>query len=158
LFVRLTATVPVVPSATVPKAAVVADRLVGAIPVPFSATVCEPLVGVVPMVKVPVSEVVDAGVKVTPMTQLAPAASELPQVVGAVGYGITAKLAPETLIDLIVMVADPAFPNVTVWAALASWTTWLPKPRVVGVTVVAALARAVENRQSIAVSDAKIAL
>ena len=113
----------VVPSATVPKATIVAESVVGAIPVPVSTTVCEPLDGVVVMVRVPVSEVAEAGVKVTPMTQLAPAASELPHVVGEVGYGTRAKLDPETPIDLIVMAADPVFAKVTVWAALVSWTT-----------------------------------
>jgi len=145
----------VVPSATVPKGTVVADSVVGAIPVPVSATFCEPLVGVVVMVRVPVSEATEAGVRVTPMLQLAPAASELPHVV--VGDETLAKPVPETPIDLIVMAADPVFVKVTFPTALVSWTTTLPKANVPGETVVAATAKEEEKRQNITVSESVIA-
>ena len=61
-----------------------------------------------------------AGVKVTLMEQLAPEATELPQVL------VSAKSPVATMLERV-NIAEPKFPSVTSGAALVVWTGWLGK-------------------------------
>jgi hypothetical protein len=70
------------------------------------------------------------GVKVTLITQLAPATSELPQV--SATSAKSQALVPVIVRLLIVKVALPVLVSVTVWAVLVVAMAWLPKERLVG--------------------------
>ena len=100
------------------------------VPVPERLTTCvlpeTPLLLSV-MLSVPVSGPVEAGVKVTLMAQLLPAARLEPQVL------VSAKL-PLAVIELMVSAAVPVFERVTVCAALVVPCSWLPKLRLTGET------------------------
>ena len=97
-------------------------RLVGAkvtagavVPVPDSPTVCGlPLALSVTVIE-PVREPAAVGVKVTEIVQLAPATTELPQV-------LVWLKSPLAAIVVIVRVADPLLVNVTDCAALVVLT------------------------------------
>jgi hypothetical protein len=67
----------------------------------------------------------------------------------AMAYGPPAV----TLSELIVIAAVPVFLRVTILGVLVVLTTTLPKFTEVAETVVCATAKAVENRQNIAISD-----
>jgi hypothetical protein len=90
----------VVPTATVPKASVLAERVTGALPVPVRLTVCGLFTASSVNVSVPVAAAIAVGENVTPTTHVAPAAILAPQVLLA-----TAKPAlvtmPEKLRDAL---------------------------------------------------------
>jgi len=148
-------TVLSVPTTTSPKFIDAIDNAVAFTPVPLSVTVVVGLLAVVLMVSVSAGCVPKAiGLRVRPMAQLAPAANApgLAHVVDgdpAMAYGPPAV----TLSELIVMAAVPVFLRVTVLGALVVLTTTLPKFSAVAETVVCATAKAVENRQNIAIND-----
>ena len=83
---------------------------------PESATVCEPAGALSVTVMVPVSGPPAVGVKVTLMAQFAPTATDPPQVL------VCAKLALAATV-VIASVAEPLLARVTVWAALAVFTS-----------------------------------
>src|SRR5262249_2858601 len=70
------------------------------------------------------------GVKVTLMVQLAPAFTELPQLLFSAKSPLVAML-------VMVRVALPLLVRVTVWGLLVVPTLWLPKARLVGDRVTA---------------------
>jgi hypothetical protein len=82
-----------------------------AVPVPLKATVCGEPAALSVMVRVPVRAPLAAGVNVTEMVQLAPAATLDPQ------FWVSAK-SPDAEMELIANAAEPEFVSVTVWAAL----------------------------------------
>jgi hypothetical protein len=98
------------------------------VPVPVRATVCGlPLalsVMLTAAVRLPVAE----GVKVTLIVQLAPAATELPQVLV---WAKSLALAPVTARLVMFSVALPVLLTVTLRAVLVVGTGWLPKARLV---------------------------
>jgi hypothetical protein len=72
---------------------------------------------------------VDAGVKLTEMLQLDPAASEVPQeLVSAKSPG----LAPVSVTLVMASAAVPGFESTTTCAPLVVLTAWLPKATVLG--------------------------
>jgi hypothetical protein len=134
ILVIVKLTVPVLVSVTVCAALVVptvwlanvneeAERLtvvVGAVPVPVRLTVCGLPEALSVMLKVPVRVPEAVGVKVMLMVQLAPAATELPQL------SVSAK-SPLGEILVIVRAALPVLDSITVCAALVVPTVWLAK-------------------------------
>jgi len=105
-----------------PRATVAEDDVVdtvkspcaGAVPVPESATVCSDPAALSAIERVAAKLAAEAGVKVTEIEQLAPAASDVPQVL------VCAKsdgLAPASVIPEIVSAALPVFLSVAVCAA-----------------------------------------
>ena len=130
-------TVLVLPTAWLPKARLVGERLTtAAVPVPERLTLC----GLPRALSVMLSEAVRLplaeGVNVTLIVQWAPAASDLPQVL------VSAKLLPLVPVRarlVMLKAALPVFLRVTVCAVLVVPTCWLPKARLVGLTAVAPL-------------------
>lgn len=100
------------------------------------------------MVRVADSAAVVAGVKVTLIVQLAPAA----RVAGDKGQVFVSEksdpLAPEKEILVIVKATFAPLVRVTVWAVLLVLTVWLPKANDVGATVTAPTAEAGENLET----------
>jgi len=82
-------------------------------------------------VRVPLAD----GLKVTLMVQLAPAATELPQVLL---WAKSLALTPETAMLEMFSVALPGLLRVAVCAALALPRDWLPKERLEGETLISA--------------------
>jgi hypothetical protein len=114
----------VLPSTTVPKFRVLAERVTGELvlpPVPLRLTVCEPLRALSLNVRLPVAAPVAVGVKVTPTAQLAPAARLVPQVLPAIAK---APLVPmlENASDMLCW-----FVSVTVFAELVVPIATVPK-------------------------------
>jgi hypothetical protein len=139
---------------TFPKAKVVAESVVGAIPVPVSDTVLLP--AVVVMVKVPVAAPREEGVSVIPMVQLAPAArppglAHVDEAPTLTAYSLPAG----TEYELMVMAAEPVFLRVTFDTELVSPTTTLPKASAVGVTVVCATPNAENKRHDVIVDNSR---
>src|SRR4029077_2949746 len=141
MLVRFSALVPVLVSVTVcaelvtfrfwlPKFRLAGERLtLDVIPVPESATVCGLPVALSVTVIVPGWLPVAVGVKVTLMEQLAPAATEAPQVL-VWPYCVLAAML------VMFRAAVPELVSVTDCAALAVFRFWLPKLRVVGAKLV----------------------
>jgi hypothetical protein len=101
----------------------------GVTPVPESAEVCGDPAALSATLIVAVKLAAEAGVNVTEMVQLAPAASELPQVL------VCAKLlglVPATLMRVMVNGALPGLERVAVCAELVVPVVWLGKLRDVG--------------------------
>jgi hypothetical protein len=138
LMVRLAS--PVLESVTVcaalavfktwlPNVSLVSDKeTLGTAPVPLRETRCGLPDPLLVMVKVPVRKPAAAGVKVTVIMQLAPAASVAAQL------ELRAKL-PEMAIALIVRPASPVLESVTVRAELVVRKLWPPKTKLAGATV-----------------------
>ena len=108
-----------------------------AVPVPVKFTVCGLPVALSVMVRLAVRLPVAVGAKVTLIAQLAPAATELPQVV------VSAKsplLAPVIAILVTLNDTAPVLVNVTMRAALVVPTPWLPKLTLVGERLIAGVA------------------
>ena len=121
----------VVPTVWLAKVIEVAERLavvVGAVPVPVRLTVCGLPEALSVMLKVPVRIPEAVGVNVTLMVQLAPTATELPQV----SVSVKSPLA-EMLV--IVRATLPVLDSVTVCAALVVPTVWPPNVTDVGETL-----------------------
>ena len=100
------------------------ERLtVGIVPVPERVIVCGLSAALSEMVIAPVCCPAVVGVNVTLIVQLAPAATEMPQLL------VCANWPLETM---LVMLSDavPVFFSVTDFAALVVFTRWLPKVRV----------------------------
>ena len=102
-----------------PKLRLVAESVtLGAMPVPVKASVCAlpeaPLLLSV-TVRVPLRAPVAAGLKLTLIVQVPPAATGVEQVLVSPK---SPALAPETATLLTVSAAVPALETVTVWAAL----------------------------------------
>src|SRR5437016_2908473 len=94
------------------KGRLAGDRLTaGAVPVPLSDTVCGLPVALSAIVTAPVRVPVAVGVNVTPMVQLAPAASDAPQVL------VSAK-SPLAAILVMLRAALPVLVRVTVCETL----------------------------------------
>jgi len=96
--------------------------------VPDSLTVCGMPVELWLRVRAALKDPEAAGVKVTLMAQLAPAATLAPQLL------LCAKslgFAPVSARPLMLKAALPALVNVTDWAELVLPTAWLPKARLV---------------------------
>ncbi len=105
----------VVPTVWLAKVSEVTERLavvVGAVPVPVRLTVCGLPEALSVMLKVPVRVPDAVGVNVTLMVQLAPAATEPPQV------SVSAKSPLAAILPVIVRAALPLLDSVTVCAAL----------------------------------------
>src|SRR5580658_1560314 len=143
ILVMLTAVLPVllnvtvwavvvVPTFSLPKLRLVAERFrPGAVPVPLRVTDCGLPAALSVMVTLAVWLPLAAGVKVTLMEQLAPAARELPQVLV---WAKAPLLVPVMAMLVMVMATVPVLLNVTVCAALVVPTFWLPKLRLVAET------------------------
>ena len=86
-----------------------------AVPVPLRVTVWGEPVALSATETVAVKLAADAGLKVTEMEQLAPAASELPQVLV---WAKSAGLVPVMEMPLMESAAEPVFLSVAAWAAL----------------------------------------
>jgi hypothetical protein len=100
-----------------------------AAPVPVSKTICGLLESLSEIVSVPVLAPVVVGVKVTLMSQLAPAPTEVPHVF------VWAK-SPLGVMLVMAKAEDPLLVSVTVCAVLVVLTLWVPKVRLVGKTVI----------------------
>ncbi len=108
----------VVPTVWLAKASEVAERLAvvaGAVPVPVRVTDCGLSEALSVMLRVPVRVPEAVGVKVTLMLQLAPAATELPQVLVCVKSPL---FVPVTAMLVRLSEALPVFESVTDCAAL----------------------------------------
>src|SRR5690242_11434717 len=94
----------------------------GIVPVPERVIVCGLLAALSEMVIAPVCSPAVVGVNVTLIVQLAPAATEMPQLF------VCANCPLETI---LVMLSDavPVFLSVTDFAALVVFTRWPPKDR-----------------------------
>jgi hypothetical protein len=118
----------VVPTATEPKSKLVGESF-AVVPIPLSVTFCG-LPGALSVTdSLPVRFPICVGSKVTLTVQLAPAASELPQV------WVCAKspaLVPVIAMAVIVNVVVPTLVSVTVFAGLAVSMATVPKLKVVG--------------------------
>src|SRR5437868_1396743 len=128
----------VVPTTWFPNANEVGFTLI-ATPVPVSGTVNVPaglplllFTALVRMVRVPLFAPSDVGRKVTPMLQLPPPATLVPQLFATVVF--RAKL-PEVEILVIAIAELPLFESVTVLMALVTLVAWFPKASDVGFTL-----------------------
>src|SRR5581483_2175306 len=133
VFLRVTGRAElVVPSPWAGNVKLVADKLTaGAVPVPVRPIDCGLPVALSLMVTVPVRAPVAAGAKVTLIVQLAPAATELPQV------WVCAK-SPLAVMLVIVKIEVLVFFTVTDCAALVVPSGWLPNVRFGGVKLTVA--------------------
>jgi len=128
----------VAPTAVEAKARLVGDTEIAAAPaatpVPERETVCVPTLSATASVAVSAPE--DAGLNSTETVQLAPAASEVPQVVA--DFTNELELVPLTVSDVSEAEAVPVFLTVTTWAAVVTPTVVEAKLRLVGETEMAA--------------------
>jgi hypothetical protein len=115
------------PTGSFPKLRLPGERLTpGLAPVPERVTVCGLPLALSATLSAAVKEPLAAGVKVTLIVQLPPAATLAPQLL------LCAKsmgFAPVSAIPLILKAPLPVLLKVTVWAALVAPTAWLPKAR-----------------------------
>jgi hypothetical protein len=123
----------VLPTATVLKLNVLADRVTGALPVPLRLTVWGLFSAWSVNVNAPVAAPVVTGVNVTPTMQLAPAARLAAQVLLAIAK---APLVP--MLEKL-KAALPRFVSVTVLAALVLPTANVPKFKLLEETVACAM-------------------
>ena len=118
----------VVPTATEPKSKLVGESF-AVVPIPLSVTFCGLPVALSVTDSVPVRFPICVGLKVTLTVQLAPAASELPQVwVCAKSPALVPVIAMEVIVNLVV----PTLVRVTVFAGLVVPTATEPKFKLVG--------------------------
>ena len=110
-----------------------------AVPVPLSATVCGEPGAVSATLRVALRAAAEAGLKATKTAQLAPAASEVPQVFN---WRNDVGLVPAIDIELSVTAPEPLFVTVTSCAALVAPNTVLGNVRVVGDSVIDRVAAA----------------
>jgi hypothetical protein len=133
-FVSVTLLAPLVlPTATVPKFKELEERVTGALPVPVRLTVCGLFRALSVNVSVPVTAPIAVGEKVTPTTQLAPAAILVPQVLLA-----TAKPALVTMLEKL-RATFTRLVSVTVLTALVPPTATVPKFKLLEERVTGAL-------------------
>jgi hypothetical protein len=115
------------PTGSFPKLRLLGERPTpGLAPVPDRAIVCGLPLALSATLTAAVKEPLAAGVKVTLIVQLPPAATLAPQLL------LCAKslgFAPVSAIPLILKAPLPVLLKVTVWAALVAPTAWLPKAR-----------------------------
>jgi hypothetical protein len=123
------------PTAVVLKLKELADSVTGALPVPARLTVCGLLIALSAKLRVPVTAPSAAGVKVTPIVQLAPAAMLSPQVLLAMAKELPAEMempvSESAVLSLLV--------TVTVFATLVLPTASEPKLRLLEENVTGAL-------------------
>ena len=112
-------------------------------PIPLSVMVCGLFVALSVRVRVPVRVPIAAGTNFTLIEQLAPAATELPQVPNPAKAKSPVKLAPRVRVVL------PEFLSVMNCAALLVPTFWLPKVNEVGERLAAGVALAVADKAPI---------
>jgi len=142
---------------TLPKLTEVLGSVVGVIPTARSDTFCGLFDALVVMVKTPDSTPVALGVTVKARVQVAPA----PNVPGFkhVVDGSSANGLPAGRVSEAILRATAwLFVSVTLLIPLVAFTTTLPKLTEVTESLVCANAKAVENRQNIAVSETRTAL
>jgi hypothetical protein len=125
----------VAPTDWFPKARLVGETLATrAVPVPERLTFWGLPVALSVMVseaaRLPLAE----GLKVTLIVQVAPAATELPQLLV---WAKSLALVPETAMLVTLKAALPELVRVIVWAVLVAPTVWLAKVRLVGERLVA---------------------
>ena len=122
LLVTVTVCVPDCPTVTVPNASVLglAARAPAVTPVPLSVTLCGLPVALSAIESVPVREPVVVGLNVTLTVQFAPAAKLVPQL-------FVCEKSPVVETEVMLRLPEPLFVTVTVCAALATFTCWLPK-------------------------------
>jgi hypothetical protein len=123
------------PTVVLGKASVACDRTacgrVG-VPVPVREDVWGEPAALSAMLRDALKLAAEAGVKLTEILQLDPAASEEPQaLVSAKSLG----LAPVMLTPVMLRAAVPGFESTTTCALLVVLTAWLPKGTVAGVSV-----------------------
>ena len=120
----------VVPMDTLPKARLVGERpSSGAMPVPERLTVCGLPLALSVMLTEAVRLPLAAGLNVTLIVQLLPAATELPHVLV---WAKSLALLPVRARLVILKVALPVLLRVAICAVLVAPTDWLPKARLVG--------------------------
>jgi len=101
LFVSVTVFAELVfPTGVLLKLRDVAERVTGVLPVPLRLTVCGLFSALSVNISVPVAAPIDAGEKVTPTTQLAPAAILVPQVLLAIAKPVVAAI-PEKFKEVL---------------------------------------------------------
>lgn len=124
----------VTPIATVPKFSVVGASF-AAVPVPDNVTFCGLPLALSVMLIAALRAPVAVGLKCALTVQLAPAASDAPQVVAVLAK--SPALVPVIAIELMVRELAPEFLTVTVLTALVTPTGTVPKAKLVGVKVTA---------------------
>ncbi len=107
----------------------VQDRITSWLPVPDRLTVCGLPVALSEIASAAVRDPLAAGVKDTTIVQLAPAATELPQLLF---WTKSLALVPVKARLVILKVAVPVLVRVTHWDVLVTSTGWLEKARLVG--------------------------
>ena len=127
-----------VPTAWLAKVRLAGDRLAAtAVPWPVRLTLCGLPVALSVMASEAARPLAAEGVKETLMVQLAPAATEPPQLLDCAK---SPAFVPETAMPLTVNAALPELVRVTARAALVAPTAWLAKVRLVGDRLAAAVA------------------
>jgi hypothetical protein len=115
----------VVPTVRLVNVSLLVDKVTALMPVPTRAMVCGLLLALSVMVTAPLYAPVAVGLKVTEMVHLAPAETELPQVLVSMKFALATML----VIDSATL---PVLVNVTFLMAPVDPFTTLPKLRVVG--------------------------
>ena len=100
------------------------------LPVPVQLVVCGLPLPLSVMLSVAVRCPVAEGVNVTPIVQVLPAASELPQV--SATWAKSLALVPVIARLVMLKAALPPLLRMIVWAVLVVATGWLPKERLLG--------------------------
>jgi hypothetical protein len=146
------------PIAMFPKATVVGNAVVAAIPVAVNATMVGLLLAELVMVSVPARAPSAVGVAVMPMLQLAPAPTRLEVEHAGLPAPVSVYPLPAvTLIALMEIDELPEFLKRTFCAADVLLSATMPKFTEVGLAAACAEANAVGNRHNIAVMHSRVA-